>query len=276
MWVADFLHGGKNKVPWNQTESRAVIFTEGLPQGAAISPLLFIICINDITEGMSPDTGSSTFADDMGIWVCEKSRTELTRKLEQEATVITKWATENWMKLNLNKTEILIISSNKADVHWMPDVTINGERLRVARTVRFLGVILDGDLRFAAHVEKVEVKTKRRLNMMRCIAGKEWGTDKTTMRPVMEYASAAWYPWCCKTLINRLEVLQNTALRTITRVAKTTPSISYGSTLPSLPCNTACSFGAARALIRRSSQSQVQNWVRGQQGLALPSRVNPL
>ena len=51
----------------NGTRSKEFILKEGLPQGSAISLLLFLIFINDIGTDLHPDTIASLFADDTSI-----------------------------------------------------------------------------------------------------------------------------------------------------------------------------------------------------------------
>ena len=96
---------------------------------------------------------------------------------------------------------------------------------------KFLGVTIDSGLRFKSHVNRVEAKCRKRNNILRCLAGKDWGqgleTQKalylTYVRSAMEYASSSWYPWISKTAKKRLERVQNESLRIMTRLCKTCP-----------------------------------------------------
>ncbi len=49
------------------TSSRGV-FDNGTPQGSVISPLLFIIMINDVFSRIRSGLGKSLFADDGAFW----------------------------------------------------------------------------------------------------------------------------------------------------------------------------------------------------------------
>ena len=56
---------------------------EGLLQGSAISPLLFLIFINDITDYMTHGATPSIFADDTAASVeCRKDKKESTKRMQ--------------------------------------------------------------------------------------------------------------------------------------------------------------------------------------------------
>ena len=63
-YVRHFLSGRKTRVEVNGSRSDNFRLDEGLPQGSSISPLLFLIFINDIDVELDTDTTASLFADD--------------------------------------------------------------------------------------------------------------------------------------------------------------------------------------------------------------------
>ena len=62
--VRHFLSGRKTCVEVNRVRSENFRLERGLPQGSSISPLLFLIFINDIDVDLNADTTASLFADD--------------------------------------------------------------------------------------------------------------------------------------------------------------------------------------------------------------------
>ena len=55
-WIESFLQHRTAKVKLDGNLSQTVKIREGVPQGGVISPTLFVVFINDITNKKSPDT----------------------------------------------------------------------------------------------------------------------------------------------------------------------------------------------------------------------------
>ena len=67
-YVRFFLSARQTVINFNEMASKMFKLNEVLPQGSAISPLLFLIFINDIDVDLHPDTLVSLFADDTAVW----------------------------------------------------------------------------------------------------------------------------------------------------------------------------------------------------------------
>ena len=232
-YTRHFLSARRTKVEVNRTNSKNFWLNEGLPQGSAISPLLFLIFINDIDGEVDKGTPPpSLFADDTAVWVSVgKNKKEAEERMQKAINNINEWAGKWKMKLNTGKTEAMIISSNPNDIKWKPELTLNGRPIVIVKEYKFLGVIIDSGLRFRSHVKKVVGKGKRRNNILRCLAGKDWGQTLeaqkilylTYVRSALEYAGPSWYPWLSATSKRQIEAVQNDSLRIMSRMSKTTP-----------------------------------------------------
>ena len=231
-YTRHFLSARRTTVEINNKRSPEFYLNEGLPQGSAISPLLFLIFINDITEYTKDGSTLSLFADDTAAWVFKgENKEEAERKMQENIDAISRWADDWKMTLNTDKTKVMVISSNSKDHKWKPSLFLKGEQLEVVKEYKFLGVIIDNQLRFNSHVAKTVAKCKRRNNLLRCLAGKDWGQSMesqkmlyvTYIRSALEYASPSWYPWISETARGKLEVVQNDSMRIMTRMAKKTP-----------------------------------------------------
>ena len=66
--------------------------------------------------------------------------------------------------------------------------------------------------------------------MLASLSSKQWGWKKkpmkrvytTVQRSVMDYSAAAWQPWLCKSLFQKLKTAQNSALRTMSGQCQST------------------------------------------------------
>ena len=92
-YARHFLSTRKTRVEVNGCRSDVFFLNEGLRQGSAISPLLFIIFINDITDYIKRETVPSLFADDTAVWFAVgKDKMEAERKMEANIDGVSKWA----------------------------------------------------------------------------------------------------------------------------------------------------------------------------------------
>ena len=89
---------------------------------------------------------------------------------------------------------------------------------------KVLGLTLDPKLTYSTHIHTISVQAHRPLQIKRALTATGWGKQKETlmatytavMRPALEYASFVWSPIASSTSINKLQVIQNAALRTAT------------------------------------------------------------
>ena len=80
------------------------------------------------------------------------------------------------------------------------------------------------------HITAAETKAKRKLAFMRKLTGTRWGANEKTLRTVyegsvlnqIEYGSTAWSS-AAKTNLQRLDKVQNQAMRIITGAMRSTP-----------------------------------------------------
>ena len=103
--------------------------------------------------------------------------------------------------------------------------------MKTVKENKFLGITVDNSLRFPTHINNVSSKSRKRINIVRCLSNKDWGNSVETqrtlyiqyVRAVMEYASSSWTPWISKTNLLSLQRLQNQALRSIAGLHKDCP-----------------------------------------------------
>ena len=67
---------------------------------------------------------------------------------------ITVWVKQNCLQLNVSETVCMCFSKTK--IHCAkPNVVVEGERLRVVSDFKYLGVLIDNNLTFKEHINKV-------------------------------------------------------------------------------------------------------------------------
>ena len=136
------------------------------------------------------------------------------------------------MKINTSKTKSMVISTAQADRSWDPEVTADGDKIKPVPDYPFLGVSIGNNLRFKKHIDKMVDKGKKTVNVIKCLSSKKWGNSLETQRQIytqyvrsgLEYASPSWDAWISKTDRERLQRVQNDALRSAAGLAMTCPT----------------------------------------------------
>ena len=99
---------------------------------------------------------------------------------------------------------------------------------------KVMGLTLDPKLAYSTRIHNISVQEHKTLQMIKARTATGWGkqkealmaTYKAVMRPALEYASSIWSPLASSTSINKLQVMQNAALRTATGCTQDT-NIQY-------------------------------------------------
>ena len=92
---SDFLKDRKQTVILNRQVSSWKSVNTGVPQGSILGPLLFLVYINDLADGLWSNI--KLFADDTSLFLVT-SDVQLNKDLHQ----INKWAFQQKMNLNLD------------------------------------------------------------------------------------------------------------------------------------------------------------------------------
>lgn len=224
-WINDFLHNRSIKVRVGDKLSDKQCIDNGTPQGSAISPLLFLVAINDIkVDGVD----LSIFADDTAIWKSGPNLAFLERKIQKALDDINKWCDLWGFRISIAKTQVMLFTKKrKYDIQLKYD----GNILTMAKSAKFLGLYFDSKMSWRKHIEYIIDKCKCRVNLLRCIAGNEWGACKTTLcniykaliRARIDYGAEIYFN-ACPSLLQKLDLIQNRCLRICTRAFKGTPN----------------------------------------------------
>ena len=186
-----------------------------VPQGSVLGPVLFLIYINDLLEGIV--SSGKLFADDSKLFKSIKS--ELDRNILQEDLLkLQAWSRKWLLQFNEKKCKVMHIGrSNPGYEYQMNDTT-----LEVTVEEKDLGVYVTPDWKCAAHVGKAAAKA----NSMVGWIGKTFSYMDCEMfrcmypglvRSHMEYAVQAWSPQYRKD-IEVLEKVQRRATKLIPEI----------------------------------------------------------
>lgn len=122
-----FIHR-KQRVIFQNSNSNLVRITCGVPQGTALSPLLFIIYINDLFN-YNFSSNLLAYADD--IKIIDNRDTNL----QQDLDMLSRWCTPYKMDINFKKCTVLNFGKNNQNRKYF----INNTALENKNSERDLG-----------------------------------------------------------------------------------------------------------------------------------------
>ena len=166
----------------------------GTAQGAIISPSLYNLYISDMPT--NPDVYQ--YADDTAFLFAAKTTGKATEQANLHMERLSKWC-DNWKtKINATKSQALCFQQTQRPTTAI--VKYKGDVIPRTTNLKYLGVIIDKDLKFNEHtaniVEKIEAQTR---SLFRWIKFRKLTTIQTKeilykslIIPTINYGQPAW------------------------------------------------------------------------------------
>ena len=227
-WLFTYLRGRTASCSYNRVSSPKVILHQGVPQGSILSPVLFNFYVSTYP---SSSELSTSYADDFTAGASDTEVDRAAAALAEHAGDVADWAHERSLLISARKSTVTLFTPEFRQSHLHPTVPMNGTPLPLERHPKILGVTFDPHFRFHKHVEAIVKKAKPRLNILKLLTGTDWGQQKETILSTFKslvgslftYAAPIWFANTSYSSINRLQVIQNSALRIATGCVKMTP-----------------------------------------------------
>jgi len=225
-FIRNFLTDRTLQVKVGGCLSSSYSVVNGTAQGSIISPLLFLLMINDLPAALT-DVECSLFADDSCIYKSGSNLPHLVNKIQENLNYISEWCNQWGFKISLDKT-IAVAFTHKRDNNI--SLHINKNPIKVENKAKFLGLIFDSRLTWNDHIKYTVDKCNKRLNLMRAVAGNAWGASKKTLlliyrsliRSIIEYGSIA-YDSAADRIKRKLDMVHHKALRIACGAFPSTP-----------------------------------------------------
>ena len=203
-WLSDFLVGRLIQVNVNNFLSNQIDPKVGVPQGSVLSPLLFLIYVNDLPTPHHKQNSLSQFADDTAQWAFSLNVRIAAKLLQQDLLKLAMWCAKWRIKLNPTKTKVIIFSRSVLARKTELNLKLYGETLKIYPQVKFLGIIFDSQLNFKKPFEEILDRCNTRYHCLRLLVNKKWGPSPATLIQITNNASVPFL----NTALFRLLLLQ--------------------------------------------------------------------
>ena len=179
--LIDYLSDRLQYVRVDNTSSKILDITSGVPQGSLLGPILFCIFINDLPDVLM-FSEPFIFADDLKILAVQRSYWEV----QDDQHGIENWIIQNKMELALDKCAYLNFRGRDQQYKLM------GKDLAKSTTVKDLGIHVAADVSWKHIEERMKNANKVLYMLKRNVATKlntfvKLGLYKSLILPVLLY-----------------------------------------------------------------------------------------
>jgi hypothetical protein len=151
----------KQSVSINGTTSESHVLDCGIPQGSVLGPLFFVSYTLPLADILRHHNISfHLYADDTQIYLAFKpsepmSEEDARTRLEECIIDIRSWMAQNFLKLNDDKTEFMVLGTREQLKKLRPKpVKIGNSSVEAVTTVRNIGAYFDQTLNLKEHITK--------------------------------------------------------------------------------------------------------------------------
>ncbi len=176
-WVNDFLSDRTFKVKVGSEIPKRFDNMNGIPQGSVVSPILFNIMINILKTQEQVYSHRCML---MMVQYGKGERMSLVLKCMQKAIVNFEKCSYDWgFKISVEKSCYMLITKKK--ISNKQALTLYSMSMEKVRVFKYLGLWMDERYARKNHIETIETKCKKVLNLMRCVVGFNWRADREAL-----------------------------------------------------------------------------------------------
>ncbi len=165
-WFALYLNDRLQVTNVEGHSSSSLPIKCGVPQGSILGPLLFICYVNDLHRHCLY-TKPYVYADDTALLCVGDGPEEVALKLESDLKHLSNWFVTNKLSVNSTKTKVMLFTSSRSH-HKHPNINVKlcGQPVEQVNVMKYLGLVLDSQLSFDAHINKLCGKINSRAKLL--------------------------------------------------------------------------------------------------------------
>ena len=216
-WIINYLRNRKQSVRLEGVFSEKQNVECGVPQGSVIGPMLFLIYVNDIIS-LNLKSKVLLFADDTVIYYRGKDLENVSRQVQEDLDILSKWCCFNKLCVNVDKTKTMFFGNNFNFVNTDNcNLKLCDREIENVQTYEYLGIVIDVNVSFKDHALKIIRTINNKLYLLSLLR-KQLTTKcaillyKSMILPYFEYGDV-FISACTEAILSRLQLLQNRGLR---------------------------------------------------------------
>ena len=126
---------------------------KGCPQGGVLSPFLWNLVLNDLLQQFNFTNTIQAFADDLCLLTQGSDISTIWDITEAEIKRINHWCKQKGLEFSEIKIQMVLWTKNKTLKH-PKHITINKVKIEIKNSAKYLGITIDKNLNWIAHVDK--------------------------------------------------------------------------------------------------------------------------
>ena len=228
-WLKSFLKDRNQRVKIENYLSESLDVEFGVPQGSVLGPILFNIYIRSLFEIIKKfGFGTSGYADDNNAYQSFALHFQydvINIQLPTLMVKIKEWMNRHFLKINPDKTEIILFLPNSLKNEQIINGTfLEGDCIRFSNTVKNLGFTLDKLLNMEPHVNAIVSHCYKLISDVARIRHLLSDEDTESLMHAIvssriDYCNSLLYG-VNKSVIFKLQKVQNAAARIISKRKK--------------------------------------------------------
>ena len=224
-FFVEYLSNRDQIVVVGNKKSSLLRVESGVPQGSILGPLLFVIFIDDISNGLSEDSNIALYADDTKLYRAINNDADHLA-LQYDINTLNDWATKNLMRFHPDKCKVLSVTLCKPPIYSnvLPFYNfiycLGNTPLDFVRSEKDLGVHINSTLTWTEHNNFIYSKANRKLGLLKrtCHFVKNLKQRRSLylaiIRSQFEHCSSVWSS-NNSTTIKKVESMQRKAIKWI-------------------------------------------------------------
>lgn len=161
LYIWNIFHDQSVQIKFNHNTSPCRFTSRGIPQGPALSPILFSLYCKDIPYIFDYNVKSLEFADDLVINTESKSIQESELSINSSLQQLKVWALESGLDVAPSKSTVCGFSRSRKE--QVVNIKYNDHTIPCKPKHKFLGITFNRHLCWKPHINELKEKCLKRL-----------------------------------------------------------------------------------------------------------------